>query len=130
MPYVTRGKVQVELKAGNGEIEVRIDPIQDYTVKHEKDNLTVFISINDDLNVQPLRAIAFKKTQRFRTTKESLVQPLTYAALKQIAIEIKIPDAAAVRACSPPCSPLESTTSDPIEIESIKIPGTLGSDKA
>lgn len=125
MSYVTRGKVQVELKTGNDEIEIRIDPVQEYAVKHKKDALIVFIDdIDDGPENQPLDAIAFKNTQKFTTKCTKccdIARVLTNAAFKQIVIEIKIKEKPILS--SPPGS-------DPIEIESIRIPGTFGSDKA
>src|SRR5436190_6953339 len=124
MSYVTRGNVQVELKTGTkGKIYIRIHPVQGYAVKHDKEDWIVFISINDDPKVQSLGAVAFKRTQRFTTTTEFFAQSLIDTALKQTVIEIKITDAEAEKARSPSSSPL-----DPIEIEFIKIPATLGSE--
>ena len=129
MSYVTRGRVQVELKAGNDEIEIRIDPVQDYSVKHEKDDLIVFV--NDDPNVQPLRGVAFIKTQRFRTAEKSLLQLLIDVALHQKAIEIKISNdevkkaqkvKKAPKSGSDPSLLPDPIASTPLRIESIKLP--------
>ena len=129
MSYVTRARVQVELKAGNDEIEIRIDPVQDYSVKHEKDDLIVFV--NDDPNVKPLRGVAFIKTQRFRTAEKSLLQLLIDAALHQKAIEIKISNdevkkaqkvKKAPKSGSDPSLPPDPIASTPLRIESIKLP--------
>ena len=119
MSYVTQGKVQVELKtADNKNIYIWIHPVQGYAVKHEKEDRIVFI--DDGPENQPLDAIVFKTTQIFSADKD-LAQPLAHAAFKQIVIEIKIKERPI--SSSPPGS-------DPIEIESIRIPGTFGSDKA
>jgi len=116
MSYVTRGNVQVELKTGTKDkIYIRINPVQGYAVKHEKNDWIVFINDDSDvhsLEVTVLAAQLFKKTHVFTTSDSRFVQPLLDSALKQSVIEIKI------------------KKPDSFEIESIKIPALLGSETA
>jgi hypothetical protein len=111
MSYVTRGNIQIELKTGNEDVVIKINPVQGYAVKHEKEDWTVFIK--DDPKAQSLDARVFKTTQSFTTAKDScFIQALVSAALQQTVIEIRIKEPNSQK------------------IESIKLPGTLGSDKA
>ncbi len=132
MMYVTHGTIQVEFckKAQIEDIAivVRINPVQDFTVKLCKEDCIVFVPEEfqkPDNKAKQAGAKVFKKTQEFELDPVfakhfTFQQVLTDAALKGTKIEIKIslPD--------PPdkTQPVE----DIINIVSIKIPATLQSD--
>lgn len=132
MAYVTQGTVQVELKPQSKEaqsetaIEIRINPVQEFTVKYrkkDKDRETDYIVFMPD-NAQSSCAKVFEKVQPFTFTPASadFVKALTDAALRSIKIEIK--------GDFPPAddNPSQGKTPPKINIVSIKVPATLRSD--
>src|SRR5437764_9222173 len=106
MSYVTQGTIQVEI-ISETDIEMKINPVPDYTVKHEKQDYILFI--HDDIRNAKLS----EKTQPFTIKQPPFIQHLIAAAVKQIKIEIKIKDL-----------PRSSPKPISIEIESIRIPPT------
>ena len=118
MSYVTQGTVQVGIKTVRvkhgkkfkveNNIEIQINPAQEYTVKHNKNDYIIFIDTGP-----VLKAIVFKKTQSFTTKNLGFIQYLTNAAFKSTKIEIEIRD------------PRSGSAPTKIEIESLKIPAPL-----
>jgi hypothetical protein len=87
MMYVTRGTVQVELKTPSGTpIEIRINPIQEFTVKYDGKDYIIFMP---DGATPPPEAKAFEKMQTF-SAHPDLKQALTDAALNSSRVEIKV----------------------------------------
>jgi hypothetical protein len=111
MQYVTQGTVQVELTGKT--IDVRINPVQEFTVSYREKNYIVFMPDFIPDGSKPLDTKAVEKTHPFKTTNTAFTQALTDAASKSIKVEIKVDFSKA-----------------PEEIVSIKIPATLRSDKA
>ena len=102
MDYVTQGTVQVEFSGAT--IDVRINPVQEFTVRFRDKDYTVFMA--DDPKVVDARA--FGKAQKFKAPKD-LERALNDAASKSIAVEIKVDSSKAPK------------------IVSVKIPATLRS---
>lgn len=130
--YVTQGTVQVEFceeaQTRALAIAVRINPVQDFTVRLCKEDCIVFVPEEFqklDNTAKQVGAKVFKRTQEFGIAAalakcSTFQQVLTDAARGGTKIEIKIflldsPDKA---------QPVE----DIINIVSIKIPATLRSD--
>ena len=103
--YVTQGKVQMEFKA-DGNILVRINPIQDYSVKHNGKAFTIFVHYDPKEKESELAAKIFDATYSF-AVDDKFLTALLEAATKEIKIEITIEG------------------SNPSIIKSLKIPATL-----
>jgi hypothetical protein len=87
MEYLTQGTIQVEL-TGTA-IQVRINPIQNFIVKHNGKDYIVFMP--DSMTARMLDLKAFEKTQSFSAPPD-LASALTDVAVKETKIEIKIND--------------------------------------
>jgi hypothetical protein len=83
MDYVTQGTVQVEFSVKTA-IDVRINPVQEFTVRYREKDYTVFMT--DDPKVD---AKAVEKDHAFRVPN-TLERVLNDAALKNITVEIKV----------------------------------------
>ena len=114
MTYITQGTIQVELKNRTA-VEIRINPAQDYSVKHEKSGRKTdyIVFIND----QSHEAKVFEKTQMFISGQSDFLQHLTDAAFKQSKIELRVTSFNDGKSIS--------GAAVEIEIESIKIPATF-----
>lgn len=102
MSYVTQGTIQVQLNAASGtrdksDIGITINPLQNYSVKHNSKIFVVFI------DEKPLRSKVFEKGETFHY-RSNFAQHLIDIAAKEIKVEIQINGSR--------------------EIESIKIPAT------
>ena len=87
MEFLTQGTVQVELTPSGTSIKIRINPVQDFSVKHGGNDYIVFMP---DSTTAPLDAKAFEKTEAFEADiADPVLRVLTDAALKSIKIEIK-----------------------------------------
>jgi hypothetical protein len=125
--FVTQGTVQVEVKCDgtkpNGDYVVRINPTQDYSVKHNSDIFIVFISETLRKSETPRKGEClpcaghlFRKSQDFGVDADDakLGQTLIHAAITNTKVEIIIGD------CAPP---------DLCRIQSVRIPASLSADK-
>jgi hypothetical protein len=126
--YVTQGTVQVEFyeKAQTKALAlaVRINPVQDFTVKLCKEDCIVFVKEEfqkPDNKAKQADAKVFKKTQEFVIDPDcsTFQQVLIDAAREGTKIEIKI---------SVPAPPDKNQPVEDIKIVSIKIPATLRAD--
>ena len=86
MTYITQGTVQIKIN-DDGDHYLMIDPIQDYVVKHAKQDYIVFIDITDMKNAK-----LFDKSKSEISIKKGsfLIQPLINAAFKKTNIEIEV----------------------------------------
>jgi hypothetical protein len=114
MRFVTQGTVQIEVKH-NDVYVIRINPVQDYAVKHNSDVFIVFVPETKDAGkCQPRHSYLFKRCQEFDVDVK-LGHTLIHAAIANTKVEIIIEDCT-----SPPAL---------CTIQSIKIPATLLPDK-
>lgn len=105
MSYVTQGTVQIEIKAG-ADSAIRINPVQDYSVKRNGKTFTVFTSHDPKTPGIKATALIFDAAEVFTIRDPEFLQPLIEASAKGTKIEIVIQDSSG-------------------SIESLRIPATL-----
>lgn len=109
MAYVTQGTVQaitIPTTAGVSELEIKINPRQDYAVKHNGNNYILFMPVGPGAGAKVLEVSA--ATGRPDVKDSVLVEALINAAFNSTNIEIMV-----------------DIVGKDISIKSIKIPATL-----
>ncbi len=87
--YITQGTVQVvtALKAGTTDLEIKINPSQNYAIKHADKNYIVFIN---DANRDGMVFEVATKTWKIPVAETILVAALINAASNSANIEIEV----------------------------------------
>ena len=91
--YITRGTVQITMAAAViGDLEIKINPSQDYTVKHIKKDYIIFMPNNAAVNVNAkvFEAPTKAKLPVTNNALNALVQASINAAFKSTNIEIVV----------------------------------------
>src|SRR5258708_262510 len=84
MTYVTHGKVQIEIKETSS-ATIWILPIQDYAIKCEGTNFTIFVGPGDGVKKFPI-------SSGFSISDQVLISALVNAAVTNMVLEITIDD--------------------------------------